>query len=91
MKKYVIFFVVNALLFVALQTGFILTAFLLGLASSDKYVTQQWILYFAFCLFHLLVFFFIPYFNKTLSRKDFLFGALLIAFAWLVTAWYINN
>jgi hypothetical protein len=91
MRKYIIFLFLNVVLFLMLQFGVVLTAFLLGLASSDKYVREQWILYWLFCLIHVTIFVAIPYIMRSLLVYKFLVGVLLIILSWVITAWYISN
>jgi hypothetical protein len=90
MKKYFVFLLVNVILFLALQLGVVLAAFLLGLASSDKYVREQWILYGFVCLLHVIIYAVIPYVRRLLSMGEFLFGALIIVLAWVITGWYMS-
>lgn len=90
MKKIIIFIFSNAILFLTLQCSVVLTAFLLGFASSDKYVRAQWVLYCIFCLLHVVIYVAIPYFKRSLSRYELLLGALIIILSWIITGWYIS-
>jgi hypothetical protein len=90
MKKYLIFLAANIVLFVALQAVFIFTGFSLGLASSDKYLREQWILYCVFCFLHLIIYAAAPYFRRLLSNAEFLLGILIIILSWVILGLYIS-
>lgn len=91
MKKLAIRISLNLLLFLALQILVVIVGFLLGLASSNKFVHQQWILYWTFCASHVALSVWISYFaTRRLEREDFI-SSIAIIFLWLVTAWYITK
>jgi uncharacterized BrkB/YihY/UPF0761 family membrane protein len=90
MRKYITFFFSNIALFLTLQFGAVLTVFLLGLASGDKYVREQWILYCLFCSLHVILCFSIPYYRRLLSKHELLLGFLIIIFSWTIMGWYIS-
>lgn len=90
MRKHIIFIFSNLVLFLMLQFAVVLTAFLLGLASSNKYEREQWMLYCFFCLLQVIICIVIPYFRKSLSKYEFLLGVLLVILSWIITGWYIS-
>jgi len=79
--------VFNLVVFLMAQFGAILVAFLTGLASSDKYILEQWIVYYFFCVLHIIFNYFLICSNESRLRR--IVVSAIICSLWIAVGWFI--
>ena len=77
----------NVTIFLLLQFIALLAAFLLGYASNGNHLTEEKVLYFIFCLCHLLL---NAYFSKRLDLMRSIFiGSAFVLVSWAIYGYYL--
>jgi hypothetical protein len=86
MKKTIIYVFINIVYGLFLYVIFMCSGFLLGYASNQNHLTETWVLFIIFALFHLLTWIGWLFYKKDLPIKLQLVVITIILFLWAILA-----